>query len=340
MSDNRPARYVDDDGNVIYRASSLQMCDRIFVALSQDYEPMAKPEWFQEVLDEGTAMEQTIREMFEQDYASLHAFTVVNDQREVSMEILDGVYIRGHIDGLTDDGNVKTDLWEGKKIRPSGWQRFQRVGVEYVHHYPMQVAFYMHALREEFGTDDFGCYFTGGLYNPDKQIIEDIYTHHLTEPPVPLKAIKLRIAKLEGLINDDVSVMDVKCPVPPTYPCPMYYLHDDDADEPPHRAGDDVIAPLIEEWQRFKDAEAKAKAIYNADKKETKETLKRVREGIIAWAETNGIEDGEAFTLAVGDKTYEIKAGSTFRRGYVVEDNTYQSVKIKEAKATGKKGLK
>lgn len=322
MSDNRPARYVDDDGNVIYRASSLNMCDRIFVALAQDYEPMAHPEWFQAILDEGTNMEQEIREMFEIEEDE----SVTDDQMTLEMEILDGVFIRGHIDGI-----VNGDIWEGKKIRPSGWQRFQRVGVEFVDHYPMQLAFYMHALRE-IGDPEAEAFFTGGLYDPDKETILEIYTHIYPDPPVPLKAIKMRIAKLESLIEDDLSVMEVKCKVPADYPCPMYYLHDDDADELPERAGDDVIAPLIEEWQKFKDLEAKAKAIYNPDKKDTKERLKSIREGIIAWAELNGIEDGEKFTLNVGDKNYEVKAGSTFRRGYTVEDNTYQSVKIKEQK--------
>lgn len=329
MSDNRPARYIDDDGNVIYRASSLGMCNRIFVALSQDYEPMAHPEWFQAILDEGTEMEDTIREM----YQNASGLEVVDDQRSIEMEVLDGVYVRGHIDGIVHGSDTwGTSLWEAKKIRPSGWQRFQRVGVEYVDHYPMQVAFYMHALREELEDDQLGCEFIGGLYDPDKETIIDITGHHLTDPPVPLKAIKLRIAKLESLIEDDLSVMDVSCKTPPDYPCPMYYLHDDDADELPERAGDDIIAPLIQEWQQFKDAEAKAKTIYNPNMKQTKERLKSIREGIIAWAETNGIEDGEKFSLTIGDHTYEVKAGSTFRKGYVVEDNTYQSVKIKEQK--------
>ena len=35
MGDNRPVRYVEPDGTIVYRASGLGLCDRIYAALDQ-----------------------------------------------------------------------------------------------------------------------------------------------------------------------------------------------------------------------------------------------------------------------------------------------------------------
>src|SRR5262245_55496086 len=66
MSDNRPPRY-EEDGRIIYRASGLGMCEKMFVALAMGYDPKAHPAWFQEILDEGTANEPVIREMWDEE---------------------------------------------------------------------------------------------------------------------------------------------------------------------------------------------------------------------------------------------------------------------------------
>ena len=248
MSDNRPVRYVEDDGTIVYRASGLGLCDRIYVALDQGYDPMAFPEWFQQVLDEGTAMEDTIRQMFMDEYGEV----VVDDQREVEWEVMDGVVIRGHIDGRVCQPVPGPDdaLWEGKKVRPSGWDAFKRKGVEWHKNYPMQVSVYMHALGLS------RLFFTGGLYDPDKQEILETYTHAYHDPPINKLAIRKRVAKLEGLINGGTHAMDVGCPPTPDFPCPFYYLHDDDAPEPTERPADDVVAPLVTSMESLKAEQA------------------------------------------------------------------------------------
>ncbi|MFK5283888.1 hypothetical protein ACI3PL_30355, partial [Lacticaseibacillus paracasei] len=66
------------------------------------------------------------------------------------------------------------------------------------------------------------CDFVGGLYDGNDNIA-DIYVHHLAMPPVPLKAIIRRIARLENMIEEGVGI-DVKCSEPKMYPCPFFYL--------------------------------------------------------------------------------------------------------------------
>jgi hypothetical protein len=317
MGDNRPVRYVEDDGTIVYRASGLALCDRIYVALDQGYDPMAFPEWFQQVLDEGTAMEQSIRQMFMDEYE----LDVVGDQTEVELEIMDGIVIRGHIDGVAPsaDGDA---LWEGKKVRPSGWEAFKRKGVEWHKNYPMQVSVYMHALKAT------GLFFTGGLYDPEKEEILETYTHAYHDAPVSLLAIRKRVAKLEGIINGGKHTMDVACPSTPDFPCPFFYLHDDDAPEPKERPADDVIAPIVTDLARLQDEKAAAdKVSRDLDKQ-----IKNYKEGIVGWYEATGLDAGEECNVVVGDDTYTLKVLEVARKGYTVEAGGYTKVSVSKNK--------
>jgi hypothetical protein len=263
MSDNRPVRYVEDDGTIVYRASGLGLCDRIYVALD-------------------------------------------------------------HIDGRVVGGDQPEmdALWEGKKVRPSGWDAFKRKGVEWHKNYPMQVSVYMHALGLE------RLFFTGGLYDPDKQEILETYTHAYHDPPINKLAIRKRIAKLEGLVNSGKHTMDVSCPSTPDYPCPFYYLHDDDAGEPKERPSDDIVAPLVTTMETLKAEKTPlAKRI-----KEIDAEIKNMKGGIEGWWEASGLEPGEECKVKIGDDEFVIKVNEVARKGYTVEPTGYTTVSIKASK--------
>lgn len=325
MSDDRPVRYTEQrDGEevVIYRASGLGLCDRIYVALQQGYDPMAFPAWFQEVLDEGTAMEDNIRKMFEEEMLE----NVIGDQQEVELEVMPGIFIRGHIDGkVLGATGGKWDasmdaLWEGKKVRPSGWEAFKRKGVEWHKNYPMQVSVYMHALGLQ------RLFFTGGLYDPDKGEILETYTHAYPDPPINMLGIRKRIAKLEGLIDGEKHAMDVSCPKTPDYPCPFFYLHDDDAPEPKQRPADDDIAPLLCHITDLEDA----KRPHAAEVRALDKQIKECKEGITGWYEAAGLDVGDESSVQVGDDTYVLKVLDVARKGYTVEAGGYTKVTVKK----------
>lgn len=219
--DDRPARYVRDDGVVVYRPSSLASCDRALVACARGEVREPWSQEFQEILDEGTRMEGQIVEMFLDQYVEVSE--VDGRQETIELEVMDGVVLFGHIDGWFLDLNDQKVLFEAKKVRPSGWEAFKRQGVEWQHHYPMQVATYMYGL----GVDR--CAFVGGLYDKDKDEIKDIYVHWLDAPPVPLKGIVKRVRGLEKLINLGFAASEVDCEKK-DYPCPYYKLHDDDGE--------------------------------------------------------------------------------------------------------------
>lgn len=311
MSDNRPARYIDAEGTVVYRASALGMCDRIFAALDQGYDPLAHPEWFQRVLDEGTEMEDQIREMWEARSGQV----VENTQGEVELEVMDGVVIRGHIDGEVVGMST---LFEAKKFRPSTWEKFKRQGVECQPNYPMQTSIYM------LGRGLTAMSFVGGLYDPDANEIIDVFDHQYLAPPINLLAIRKRVAKLEGIINSGVHVMEVSCPSTAMYPCPFYYLHDDDSPQPKERPGDDIITPILVEWVRL-EAE---KAEPAAEVRRIEARMKELKEGVTGWWGAAGLEPGEVTVIKHGDKTYQVKLIDVARKGYTVGATGYQQVKI------------
>lgn len=233
MGDNRPARYVEND-RVIYRASSLGMCQRALVATSQKYTAEPHPDWFRNILDQGTAFEQRIREAYE----AVHGDDVVDDQREVELDLGEmfgrEIVVRGHIDGVA---NGEHALFEAKKFRDSTWDNFVRQGIEVNVNYPWQVSVYMHALNLDI------CHFTGGhvveIEEPDDSTITDADGRHwrleeilvkvVPNPPFSLKVIRNRIMEIEKLIDTGFDAKEVECNRS-MYPCPYIKLHDYDED--------------------------------------------------------------------------------------------------------------
>lgn len=258
MSDNRPVRYIETDADgretVVYRASGVWgACDRAILAVASGMEGAPFPEWFQEVLDEGTVCEGDIAEKHEANTG----IPTVNDQLEVELEIgeIDGrrVIVRGHIDGMADDplDSHARILREYKKFRPSTWENFLRQGVEVNRNYPGQVSIYMHAL----GADE--CEFVGGKvagYRDENgvrhdtpvdefnryrtPVIGEVECKRITAPPIPLKDIKKRIIRFERLVNSGMTPMEAKCPDPFNYPCPFFSLHEEGMQEGAKGDGD------------------------------------------------------------------------------------------------------
>lgn len=318
--DNRPPRYVevgpDGEERVVYRASSLMMCDRVFIALSENYTPASHPDWFQEVLDEGTRMESKIISLYEETFDAV----VTGGQTLVEVEVIDGVWIRGHIDGM--EGPDQSKLFEAKKIRESMWGKFKRSGVEYIVHYPWQLSFYMHGLELDEAV------VVGGLYNKDKDTIDDLYVHSLTEPPIPWKAIVKRIAYLEALVNKGNGVDDVKCNVR-QFPCPFFYLHDpDDEEAPPKREVPEELVDMIKEREEIK---ARVKVMQD-EAKPLEARVKEINGELERWMRKASIDDDQFFRVDVEDQEMDLKYHTVHRRQYTVGETDYTLVTVKLAK--------
>jgi hypothetical protein len=223
--DERPARYVETrpDGQevVIYRASSIGSCERALVAAARKYTARPHPEWFQQVLDEGTAMESVIRAMFHEQAGSDPSEFI--DQHLIELEVgeVDGrlIVVRAHADDVhVSDGAL---VREYKKFRDSSWPNFLRQGVEVHVNYPWQVSVMMHGLAQE--HDAVVCEFIGGHF--DGETITEVSHTLLVDPPIPLKAIIKKLARIERMVNEGLDPSEVPCQ--PKFPCGYWFLHDD-----------------------------------------------------------------------------------------------------------------
>lgn len=237
-----PARYVDSKGRIIYRASSLGRCERAFIAAARGETAHPWPESFQGFLDEGKAAEALIRARWEQDHES-DGWKVAPMLQSVEIEVMDNVFVTGHVDGMFYIG-VDNALWEAKKVRASGWDAFLQKGVEWHVNYPWQVAVYMHALKVE------TCAFVGGLWDVEKQEVTETFTHWLQQPPLPFKAIVKRVRELERVIGAGFAPSEVKCRG--DYPCPYFHLHDEPQDKEGKSADVVFIVPkgMAADWAR------------------------------------------------------------------------------------------
>lgn len=321
------ARY-ELDGNIYYRASAIGMCDRLFLALANHYEPKDHPDYFQEILDEGTRSEPFIIARYENQFD----FDVTDAQREVKLEVLDGVYIIGHIDGIAVNhrASISDVLFEAKKFRDSTWKKFLTQGIEVYPHYAWQFSAYWHALNIQEG------HFVGGHYVPQldrsgnpipgKGKITEIEQKVLLAPPIPLLAIKKRIARLEALINDSTNVMDVKCIQPLMYPCPFFYLHDDqDKTGQTTRKGDGIIDTLLSELDQV----SKELAPIRREAKKLEERTKALKEGIQGWLVANNVTDDQEALIETEAGTWETKWINVHVDPYQVGEKNYTKVTTK-----------
>jgi hypothetical protein len=227
MGDDRPIRYLDPDGTVVYRASGLGVCDGIILGLARGRRPNRIPDWLLEVFEEGSRMEQPILD----HVIDSHPDLVLDQQTEWTLEIGEIndrlVIVRGHSDGFDITAE---QIVEAKKFRPSTWPKFLQQKVECSPLYPWQTSVYMHAARQ-LGIEA-ALMFVGGEYIPEliengvvvqEEHIKSVRIFQYPDPPIPFNAIRKRIVRWENLIEDGLDVTDLTEPCTPRqFPCAMF----------------------------------------------------------------------------------------------------------------------
>lgn len=241
--DSRPIRYIEhaDDGTptrIIYRASSLGGCERAMIATARGLPTQPHPEWFAEVLEEGNTAEPIISAMWDEQ----SGIPTVRQQEELELWVMDvdlvvagvtyvdvPVVVRAHIDGRADtvaDSPVPElipTLREYKKFRNSTWPNFIRQGCEINLFYPWQLAAMMHAIKAVEGDYPL-VEMVAGRWEDDT--VQEISVHFIDNPPIPLKAIKKKIARIERLLAEgyDPTDPEVVC-TENQYPCGHWRIH-------------------------------------------------------------------------------------------------------------------
>lgn len=260
MGDDRPARYVETLKNgrpvrVVYRASSLGGCERAFVATGRGIVGSPHPDWLLEVFEEGNRAESQILRMWEEAGAP----PTIGEQDELEIEVGEvelawhdmtcevPIIVRAHIDGraLDLDGSGQYVLRECKKFRDSTWPVFLSKGCEINVLYPWQLSAMMHAVAAE--SADGKTYplveMIGGHWQDDH--VTEIVTRFIDNPPIPLKAIKKKVARIERLLAEgyDPTDAEVVC-TENQYPCPFWKLH---TAKPPVEGVDIVLSDVERE---------------------------------------------------------------------------------------------
>lgn len=358
--DHRPMRYVEfnTDGTpmrVVYRASSLGGCERAFVACATGHEARPHPQWFQNVLDEGTFAEAQINAWWE---AATSIPTVLQQQELILTTAIEAdvvhdgatytvpVVVKAHVDGFAEptSGMDRVTVREYKKFRPSTYPNFQRQGVEVHKNYPWQIAAVMHAIRQvpSDPPSEPLVEMVGALWGkrdgegddvPDHVI--DTTCHMIDMPPIPMKAINKKIARIEGLIADGYMPQDVDvvC-AEDSYPCPYWYLHPSElaggkkADKPVTKkislSPDDPVALALIHRQGY---DARVAAL-ESDLKKIKQARDEVNQQIERFLEERGIDphNGSArINNTIVERLWQE------RRGYEVKPTVVQRLVIKNA---------
>jgi hypothetical protein len=193
------------------------------VAVARGVKGKPHPQWFQDVLNEGHRAEPEIlaRNLAEQTgFPRYVEPSSGKDQHEVYLDVgeIDGkrVVIVGHVDAIqADEWGDWQYVVEAKKFRKSTYKTAASKGPWYTDYYLTQMSIYMHATGLK------GKWVAGEW---DGERIIDHRTHELQVPPVSLPFIKMRVARVERLLNEGYMPDEVECTN--NYPCPFWFLHD------------------------------------------------------------------------------------------------------------------
>ena len=252
--DNRPSIYTEGS-NTVYRVSSLGSCIKQLVAIRAGVQPAAWPAKFRQKFADGHRGEDVI-------IASLEArgFTITRRQEEMNWQILPGVILRGHIDGVSQYLNERPRVFDAKTTS-------KRYGIsdELKKKYDLSLSCYGHGLgiaQAMLGV---------GVKDVDTgEVVGEVECENIDVLPVSVTKIKARIAKIEALARQvaasgdrDVALRNLVCDTEQRYPCLIYWLHDDEKPVTVRTDADidEIFDGIMAEYDAARQDESEAKAL-------------------------------------------------------------------------------
>ena len=209
MNENdRPDVYEDDEGRIIYRASSLGSCTKRLAAVRMGYTQIPVPGKMMKVFKAGAEAEEAAVTDLERDKLKIY-----NRQAEVQLQVSNNILVVGHIDGRLYDRNNDEYVLEIKSMNDEAWNDFVKYSWDVpglVQKYKWQCSIYMLAKH-------LPLYFAA--YNRDTA---DIYTSIVLTPFFGYTDIAARVLTIEGMALN--GTLPKECEQ--AFPCPVAYLHD------------------------------------------------------------------------------------------------------------------
>jgi len=220
MSDDKPLVY-EEDGLIIYRASGFMSCPKALVAARQGYEGLPPPKKTQELFDAGHEAEEEALKVL------IDKYLIVGRQGSVQLPLTHRIVIKGHIDALSSDS--LTTIVEVKSQSSAAWDDFEKKGWEsgYFPKYKWQVSAYMLALDMPLRLVRF---------NRDTEEVEE---EVIQTPFYSLDQIREKVLLVEAAARS--GDLPSEC-VDRMYPCPFYYLHEDEQVERSEEEGLEILA--------------------------------------------------------------------------------------------------
>lgn len=258
-----------DDGReqVVYRASALNLCPSAFCALALGHSPSPPPPKMQAAYDQGHEAEPLILSSLE-DAPKLdgkeNAYTVVSSESKpvVELVIMDTnkkrVVVRGALDDVayvTAHTRAGKELFverkavvDAKNFGMAYWSLWLRNGIKAFPSYEWQFSVYQHGMARK-GKEDF----IPALMACRSKDTGKILVQWLETPPKSLKEIRNHVIHLEAGCEDAIETGEVPKCEKPSYPCPMWHLHDV-VIEMPEKTIDLVIGDDDTEYADYREA--------------------------------------------------------------------------------------
>lgn len=237
---------------IAYRASQLGNCTRQLVAIRQGYEPLPPPKAVGVRFAEGHKHEEIVVERMRSE-----GWTVWDQQLTVELQVSGKLVVVGHIDGKCTEtvGSVaRTYLLE---VKSQSDNEFRAYKSDWSHGffpgYKWQQSVYMHATELPLA-----------LVRKNRDTGEQV-VEYFDEPWYTAAEIRSRVIEIERLaLRGDI---DYDCDRS-SYPCPVYYLHDQEEVNVLSVEDSEEIALLAGQYDASKRAgkvaEGKAKASRDA----------------------------------------------------------------------------
>jgi len=219
LSDDRAISYTEGDRQ-IYRASGAGSCLTALVAAGLGYEET--PGEFQAKTLNTAAAEGNLHEGAIVDWLIDEGWRIETRQQEVEVQVIPGVFIRGHTDGMgKPPRKQKNRLIEIKTMSSDRFKRWKASGsdvrarlvTDEWYRYGVQISAYMHALD----------------YPVTMYVVKDrnsgaMDIQEMTLPPVEWREIKKRIIKAE-MWRKKGELPPCEAASGTRFFCPFPYLH-------------------------------------------------------------------------------------------------------------------
>lgn len=217
---------MGSDSLYIYRASELGSCDKALIAKRMGYEKdesvYRKGSAISTIFREGDLHETAVVEKYREELG--HEITL--QQHEINIPIMQGVIVQGHLDGVIKLNHPELNsamnrflngyVLEIKSMGADPFKEFKKHRMDtpgLIQKYKWQFSAYMIAMERPL------------LLVVKNRNTGEIIEVQIDEPYYSLADIRLRILRLEAASRS--GELPVNC-VNPQYPCPFYYLHEDD----------------------------------------------------------------------------------------------------------------